>query len=99
VIDGNGSERGTGVTHEELVAQVAEFVVEASEGAVSRENALRPGLTFPEMGLTSLAYLRLIDSVETRLGMYFDLEDESGSLETVAGVVDYVMSQRAHTNG
>jgi acyl carrier protein len=87
------------MTRDALTALVATFVVEASEGAVTRDEAMTPGLTFPEMGLTSLAYLRLIDAVETRLGVYLDLDDESGSLETVDGIVDQLCGREIGVDG
>lgn len=81
------------MSHQLLAEQTAELVAIASEGVVSRSKALEPGLTFAEQGLASLAFLRLIDALETRFGVYFDLEDESYPLNSLESLVKYMVDQ------
>lgn len=80
-----------------LTERTARLVAVASEGVVSEAKALEGGATLTEKGLTSLAYLRLIDALETEFGVYFDLEEEDISfLRTVEGLVAYMAEQGVH---
>ncbi|MFI2369929.1 acyl carrier protein [Streptomyces sp. NPDC018833] len=79
--------------HQLLMERTAKLVATASEGVVSEAKALQSGVTLTEQGLTSLAYLRLIDSVETEFGVYIDLEEDTGFLQSVEGLVNYMVEQ------
>jgi acyl carrier protein len=79
-----------------LAERTADLVVTASDGIVSREQALASGPTLTEQGLTSLAYLRLIDALETEFGVYIDLED---ALNTVDSLVRHMLDQGATVAG
>jgi acyl carrier protein len=76
-----------------LASQVADLVAVATEGSIARELAVENGSTFAEIGMSSLSYLRLIDAVENEFGVYIDLEDAVGRVNTVRGIVDYIMEQ------
>nr|AGZ93799.1 hypothetical protein [Streptomyces sp. XY152] len=60
---------------------------------MSEEAALSGNSTLTELGLTSLAYLRLIDALENEFGVYIDLEEDTSFLGSVAGLVRYLDEQ------
>ncbi|MEU0807681.1 acyl carrier protein [Streptomyces sp. NPDC005970] len=76
-----------------LARRVAELVQEASEGTLSPESALTDGNTLAEKGLSSLSYLRLIDSIETEFGIYIDLEGDTTFMQTIPGIVAYMAAE------
>ncbi|MET7996128.1 acyl carrier protein [Amycolatopsis sp. NPDC005232] len=80
---------------QEMYTSVANLVAESSDGVMTAADATRPGHTLVELGLSSLAYLRLIDAIENRYGVYIDLEEAAGKLGTVEQIVDYMVSQGA----
>lgn len=78
---------------QQLLQRTAELVAAVSEGAVSKETALSGSSTLTELGLTSLAYLRLIDALENEFGVYIDLEEDTSFLGSVEGLVRYLDEQ------
>lgn len=74
---------------------IASLVTEASGGVVSVEAALGPETDLQALGLSSLAFLQLIDAIENDLGVYIDLDGDTTFLRTVDGIVRYVEVQRA----
>jgi acyl carrier protein len=79
--------------NESMVQRVAAMVEDASEGTLNRDAALEEGRTLAEKGLSSLAYLRLIDAVETEFGVYIDLEGDTTFMSTVPGIVGYMAAE------
>lgn len=77
----------------QLTQRVALLVEQASDGVVGQQSATEGGRTFTDLGLTSLAYLRLLDSIETELGVYVDLDDETVTVNSVESVVAYIQAQ------
>jgi acyl carrier protein len=75
----------------DLVSRVADLVTQATDGSISLEAASKEGVTFAEIGMSSLAYLRLIDAVENEFGIYIDLEEAAGKVNTARGIVDYMI--------
>jgi acyl carrier protein len=72
---------------------IAGLVEQASDGLISAAEALRPDTDLQERGLTSLAFLQLVDAVENELGVYIDLEQDIQFMRTVAGISRYVQAQ------
>jgi len=62
---------------------LAELVAELTEGDVTAADALAGQAPLPVLGMTSLAYVRLIDAVEERYGVTLDLDDDTSYLDTV----------------
>jgi acyl carrier protein len=76
-------------------SMIANLVEHASDGMISATEALKPDTDLQERGLTSLAFLQLVDAVENELGVYVDLEEDLRFMRTVAGISRYVEAQRA----
>ncbi|HEU4422434.1 MAG TPA: acyl carrier protein, partial [Pilimelia sp.] len=67
----------------DLRAALAELVAEAADGDVTAADALAGRAPLPVLGMTSLAYVRLIDAVEERFGITLDLEGDLSYLDSV----------------
>ena len=78
-----------------LTQTIARLVTRASSGWISEEQAARSDTSLTEQGLSSLSYLKLIDSIEIELGVYIDLEGDIAFMTSVKGIVEYVSTQRA----
>jgi acyl carrier protein len=76
-----------------LETRIASLVEQATEGTVSRDDALVQGRGLIDAGISSLSFLRLVDAIENEFGVYVDLEDESASLGSVVGIADYIVAQ------
>ena len=77
-----------------LTETIARLVTRASSGSISPEEAVRSDINLTEQGLSSLSYLKLIDSIETELGVYIDLEGDIAFMTSVNGIAEYVSTQR-----
>ncbi|MFB6890554.1 acyl carrier protein [Kitasatospora sp. NPDC056327] len=73
--------------------RVADLAVTASDGGLPLDAVRAGGSTFAELGMSSLSFLRLIDSLENEYGVYIDLEEAAGTLGTVGGLVQYMEGQ------
>ncbi|MCP8999457.1 acyl carrier protein [Pseudarthrobacter sp. RMG13] len=78
-----------------LKDRISEIIEEVSSGSVTKEQALDAKSDLTDKGFTSLSFLQLIDAVETELGVYIDLEGDTGFLQSVDGIAGYVHSQSA----
>jgi acyl carrier protein len=77
------------VNRAELRQRLARIVAEASEHAVTAEQAAAaPDLNL--IGVTSLATLRIIDTVESELDVDLDLAECSAALRNVDELADYL---------
>ena len=76
-----------------LTYRIASLVERATDGTVSRNTVLEQRQSLINAGISSLAYLRLIDAIENEFGVYVDLEDETAWLDTVADIADYVVAR------
>lgn len=78
------------VLQDSLTTTVAEMVAKATDGTVDAETARRCDQTFADAGMTSLAFLRLVDALEIRYGVEIDLETDLDHMRTVAAIVAYL---------
>ncbi|MGW0801592.1 acyl carrier protein [Nonomuraea sp. NPDC002799] len=69
---------------ERLMRVLAVMIAEASDGEVSAEEALAGGHSLSALGLTSLARIRLIDTIEDTFGVDVDLGGDLSSAEHVS---------------
>ncbi|MFE1318691.1 acyl carrier protein [Kitasatospora phosalacinea] len=76
-----------------LHLRVAEMAVAASDGSLPLDGVVAGAATFADFGMSSLSFLRLIDSLENEFGIYVDLEEAAGTLTTVDGLLRYMDSQ------
>ncbi|WP_169946184.1 acyl carrier protein [Microbispora sp. H11081] len=72
--------------------RVAELVSKASGGDLVTADILAADCTLPALGLTSIAYLRLIDLLEVEFDCELDLD--GGHLDTLDGLVEHIAEQR-----
>lgn len=79
---------------DDLRRQLAAMVAEASDGEVPAADALAGTAPLPQLGMTSLALLRLVDAVEARYGVEIDLADPA-ALDSVAGLADHLAARGA----
>ncbi|MFD4182805.1 acyl carrier protein [Rhodococcus sp. NPDC058514] len=77
------------IAEQHFAIEIADLVAAATEGTISAELA-RSGGTFAEHGMTSLSFLRLIDSIEIKYGVEVDLETELDSMTTVSAIAAYL---------
>lgn len=82
------TETGTDLDHE-----VADLIEEASAGTVSSDTALDESANLLEKGFSSLSFLKLIDLLELRYGVYIDLEEDTTFLGRVSGIVAFLQEQ------
>ncbi|MFG1811488.1 phosphopantetheine-binding protein [Streptomyces sp. NPDC049040] len=77
--------------HPELHRELADLVVEASDGQITPGEALAEQ---PEplglLGLTSLGFVRLIQAVESRYGVVVEMDDDLSALDTVPALAGYL---------
>ncbi|UWE08024.1 phosphopantetheine-binding protein [Actinacidiphila bryophytorum] len=82
--------------HLPLHRELADLVVEASDGQISAAEALEDE---PEplglLGLTSLGFVRLIQAVESRYGVVVEMDDDLSALDTVPALADYLRERGA----
>jgi acyl carrier protein len=76
-----------------LEQDVASLIADASGGVVSRELALDENANLLEKGFSSLSFLQLVDALETRYGVYIDLEQDTTFLGRVSGIVTFLSEQ------
>ena len=83
------------MTSTSLESVIAGLVEHASDGLISAAEAMQPHTDLQERGLTSMAFLQLVDAIENELGVYVDLEEDIQFMRTVAGISRYVEAQLA----
>jgi acyl carrier protein len=82
-----------GHTDSELATEVTDLIVVASSGVVSGEQVRDESANLLEKGFSSLSFLQLIDALETRYGVYIDLEGDTKFLGRVSGIVRFLRDQ------
>jgi acyl carrier protein len=73
-----------------LRGTLARMIADASDGAVTAEQALAGNHSLAALGLTSLALLRLIDAIEDAFGVDLDLGADSSSFDSVGALADHL---------
>lgn len=87
-----GADAGaTAVRHGELREQLARLIVESGDGNLSQEDLRRTGGSLRNLGYSSLSYMRLIDAVETEIGVYLDPEADLQRFESVESILEMVL--------
>lgn len=72
----------------QLRARLADLVAAATDGEVSAGEVLAGEFTLPELGVTSLGYLRLFDAVEREFGAELDPGRPIGTLDDLAAQIE-----------
>ncbi len=70
----------------ELHERLADMIAKAADGAVDPAEVLSGQARLSDLGVTSLAYLRLIDAVEAEFGVELD----PTAIDSLDALVDYV---------
>ncbi|GAA5069476.1 acyl carrier protein [Thermocatellispora tengchongensis] len=73
-----------------LRERLARMISEAGDGEISAAEILADGGSLTALGLTSLAALRLIDAIETELGVEVDIDADPEALESLDGLTAHV---------
>ncbi|TKK87742.1 acyl carrier protein [Herbidospora galbida] len=72
---------------DELRVRLAGMIADASGGVISSDEVLAGRHTLSALGLTSLARISLIDTIEDVFGLEFDLSGDLSSFEDVDTLV------------
>jgi acyl carrier protein len=78
------------MTREQLTRTLAEMISQVSDGEIRTEDALAGEHTLSALGFTSLARIRLIDSIEDTFGVEIDLGGDLAVFERVDALADHV---------
>lgn len=78
----------------DVAKRVAELVAVVSDGHISAVDALVPGRSLGDLGLTSIGYLRLIDAVEDEYNILIDVDELGEGMFSVQGLTDFILSDR-----
>lgn len=73
-----------------LRGRVAALVAGATDGEVTEAEILAAGGSLTALGVTSLAFLRLIDTVEDEFGIILDLDGPFRLLDDLDDLVDHI---------
>ncbi|TDV49757.1 phosphopantetheine-binding protein [Actinophytocola oryzae] len=80
-------------TDEELKTEITSLIVETSGGVVTGAQVVDESANLLEKGFSSLSFLQLIDALETRYGIYIDLEGDTRFLGRVSSIVTFLREQ------
>lgn len=67
----------------QVTLELADMIAAASDGAISVADVLAGRHPLSALGLTSLARIRLIDTIEDAFGVDLDLDEDLSSFEHV----------------
>lgn len=77
---------------EALAAEVAAMVATATDGVIAEDAATTMQGTFADEGMSSLAFLRLIDAIEIKYGIELGLDDRGlDPYDSVEHIVDQLV--------
>ncbi|MFI5836675.1 acyl carrier protein [Micromonospora sp. NPDC051300] len=77
----------------DLTTDLADLVEAASDGDITRDDALDAEAPLVALGLTSLGQLRLIQAVERAYGVRLDLDDDPVYLDGVGPLASYLRAR------
>ncbi|WP_067178595.1 acyl carrier protein [Microtetraspora niveoalba] len=77
-----------------LRERLAELVSQSCDGEISAAEALEATVPLSYLGLTSLAQMRLIDTLEREYGVEVDLGGDIAFLDSVDGLAAWVSAAR-----
>jgi acyl carrier protein len=73
------------LSDEDLRKQLADMLAAATDGELDPGELLGTETPLSHLGVTSLAFLRLIDAVEEEFGVEIDVDPASDNLAALAG--------------
>jgi acyl carrier protein len=79
--------------------RVAALIEQASDHEVPASLALAGDASLPDLGVTSLASMRLVDALDQEFGVYLSLEGDVGFLDSVDGIVARLVAEGADLRG
>jgi acyl carrier protein len=71
-------------------SRLVRIVLSSAEGDLTERDLAAANWSLPEVRYSSLAYIRMIDTVENELGVYLDPEEESDRFETIDSLVELI---------
>ncbi|MGW4648514.1 hypothetical protein [Kitasatospora sp. NPDC004289] len=81
------------VSSNQIRPRIVRIVLGAAEGDLTEQALAAANWSLPAVSYSSLAYIRMIDTVENELGVYLDPEEDSERFETIDSIVDLVCQQ------
>ncbi|MBU6533257.1 hypothetical protein ACFUIW_15175 [Streptomyces sp. NPDC057245] len=75
---------------DDIRSRIVRIVLGSAEGDLTERDLAAAGWSLPQVSYSSLAYIRMIDTVENELGVYLDPEEESDRFETIDSLVELV---------
>ncbi|MEV6262936.1 phosphopantetheine-binding protein [Streptomyces sp. NPDC051784] len=75
-----------------LRQKIVSLAVAAGEGGFSERELADAGHALSAVGFSSLAYMRLIDSIENELGVYLDPEADVEHYESIDSIAALVVA-------
>jgi acyl carrier protein len=73
--------------------RLADLVAQASDNAVTAQEALRSEVPLTALGLTSIGQMRLVDAIEAEFGVEVELTDDGlAMLDDLDRLTVYVLS-------
>ncbi|MFH8476218.1 hypothetical protein [Streptomyces sp. NPDC018000] len=74
----------------DIRSRIVRIVLGSAEGDLTEQDLAAANWSLAGVSYSSLAYIRMIDTVENELGVYLDPEEESERFETLDSIVDLV---------
>jgi acyl carrier protein len=81
-----------------LTEVLADMIADASDGEVSAQQALAADCPFIALGMTSLAQVRFIDTIECEFGVDIDPDDDLFFQGTILDLAEYLAERGAELN-
>lgn len=75
---------------DDIRSRIVRIVLSSAEGDLTERDLATANWSLPQVSYSSLAYIRMIDTVENELGVYLDPEEESDRFETIDSLVELV---------
>jgi len=75
---------------DDIRSRIVAAVLDSAEGDLTEQDLAAADWSLAGVSYSSLAYIRMIDTVENELGVYLDPEEESERFATIDGIVDLV---------
>ncbi len=83
----------------ELMHELAAMIATCGDGLLTAAEVEHAQVPLTQLGVTSLAHLRLIDTVEAKFGVYLNLDDGAAFLESLPALADHLITLGVAVDG
>ncbi len=80
-------------THDTLRSRIVRIVLDSVEGDLTETELSGADWSLPNVGYSSLSYIRMIDTVENELGVFLDPEEDGERIVSVDDIVRLVQER------